>query len=81
MMMGKALEEVVELLKADGVKLEEVEWDAEHSPLADLLALPVEHEERQWAELHLGGYWADEHLVIGFAHGLVDEVYYSEDWD
>ena len=80
--MNKTLEEVVEMLKADGVNMEEVEWDADHTPLEELLALPVGHEDRKWVELHVGGYWADSHLVIGFnKEELVDEVYYSEDWD
>lgn len=80
-MMGKRLEEVLAILEADGVKLENIEWDDNHTPLEKLLALPEENEDRQMVDLHIGGYWADEHLVIGFWDGVVDAVYYTDDWD
>ena len=76
-LMGKRLEEVLTILEADGVKLENIEWDDNNTPLEKLLALPEENEDRQTANLHIGGYWIDEHLVIGFWDGVVDTVYYT----
>lgn len=80
-LMGKRLEEVLAILEADGVKLENIEWDDNHTPLEKLLALPEEDEDRQMADLHIGGYWSDAHLVIGFWDGVVEEVGYSHDWE
>ena len=80
-LMGKRLEEVLTILEADGVKLENIEWDDNNTPLEKLLALPEENEDRQTANLHIGGYWTDAHLVIGFWDGVVDTVYYTQDQD
>ena len=80
-MMGKRLREVLTILEADGVKLENIEWDDNNTPLEKLLALPEENEDRQTANLHIGGYWIGEHMVIGFWDGVVDTVYYTQDQD
>lgn len=77
----QTLEVVVEWLVAHGEREEDIEWDGDHTPIATLLALPEDDDYRLCPDLHVGGYWSDEHLIIEFEDGIVRRWYRSWCWD
>ena len=77
----QTLDAVVEWLVAHGEREEDIEWDTAHTPIATLLAMPADEDYRLFPDLHVGGFWSDEHLVIEFEDGIVRRWYRSGCWD
>ena len=68
---------VIEWLEQNGFDREEIEWHPDF-PLEYLL----ENEKKQKrCNLYIGGYWANNRIVIEFENGKVARWYHGQPWD
>lgn len=68
---------VIEWFEQNGYEREEFDWNCD-LPLEILLN---DEEEQEDCELYLGGFWADNKIVIEFENGKVARWYHGQPWD